>query len=396
MFFTAKKQLTHLQNMQSSCESSVPNDQSQPARALPLSSYIDSDIHHLEREKLFAGGWLFTCPADKLTENSSFFACNLAGEPIAIIRAEDGVLRALSNSCRHRGTPLLDAGFGQLKGNISCPYHAWSYNAQGEFKGAPMCGKVTIDAQQHSLPQFAVEVFLGLVFVNFDSQAVPLSQQCEAVNSYAQAFEPERFNKSSLSPAENWQTNWKIIFENAAESYHLFKVHPQTLERSSPTKKTYYVAGNSSFSLTGGELTLGVLDKLWLSGSPKVWQHYLLIALPPSIVMVLNYESLSWININPLDSENSTVNAGYLSVKSMDSENRKEAAFTQAFFAEDKAICERLQQAALSCCNTGGTLVEMEQVLVDFHHYLAKNMFDSSAVTLAKNPAIDSLYNSDK
>ena len=67
-------------------------------------------------------------------------AMDLAGEAIAVVRTSKGELVALSNICRHRGTPLLDEGFGMIEKNIICPYHAWTYSHEGDLKAIPFSG----------------------------------------------------------------------------------------------------------------------------------------------------------------------------------------------------------------------------------------------------------------
>ena len=47
----------------------------------------------------------------------------------------DGVLRAFTNSCRHRATRLVDAPCAAKA--IVCPYHGWSYSTDGRVATTP-------------------------------------------------------------------------------------------------------------------------------------------------------------------------------------------------------------------------------------------------------------------
>ena len=49
--------------------------------------------------------------------------------------------------------------------------------------------------------------------------------------------------------------------------------------------------------------------------------------------------------------------------------------FVDQFFVEDKEICERVQRGMTSRQSSGGPLLEIERVVVDFHHYLARQIF---------------------
>ncbi len=62
----------------------------------------------------------------------------MAGVPIIVIRDTAGHLRAFANSCRHRGTQLLE-GEGNC-GRIACPFHSWTYALDGRLIGAPKMG----------------------------------------------------------------------------------------------------------------------------------------------------------------------------------------------------------------------------------------------------------------
>ena len=59
----------------------------------------------------------------------SYLAAEIVGEPCAIVRGNDGVLRAFSNVCRHRASTILE-GTGCAK-SLRCPYHGWTYSLDG-------------------------------------------------------------------------------------------------------------------------------------------------------------------------------------------------------------------------------------------------------------------------
>ena len=55
--------------------------------------------------------------------------------PIVVVRGRDGVLRALHNVCRHRGSEVV-GGPGR-RTSLQCPYHAWTYGLDGALRAAP-------------------------------------------------------------------------------------------------------------------------------------------------------------------------------------------------------------------------------------------------------------------
>ena len=81
------------------------------ATCLPFGAYSAPEIHELESARLFGAEWVLACPAAFLESPSSYYTVNIAGEAVVVLRDSAGTLRAMSNNCRHRGTPLL-AGSG--------------------------------------------------------------------------------------------------------------------------------------------------------------------------------------------------------------------------------------------------------------------------------------------
>jgi hypothetical protein len=43
---------------------------------------------------------------------------------------------------------------------------------------------------------------------------------------------------------------------------------------------------------------------------------------------------------------------------------------------EDRVLCERMQKGMRARHGGGGTLVELDRAIVDFHHYLGWRLFD--------------------
>lgn len=354
------------------------------AYSLPFSAYTDKSVFDAERDRIFSKEWLFACMDMQLSDKGSYFSLQVAGEPVVLLRGEDKQLRAFSNICRHRGTPLLDEGFGKVERYVRCPYHAWAYSLSGDLKAIPHNKIIAVDLDEHSLHEFQVATWNGLVFVNLDSEAPPLSKRLGDIDRYLAIFEPETFDHVEQGDTEFWQSNWKLAIENAIESYHLFQVHEQTLEQYTPTKLSYYIAGSSEWALTGGanNRKKGVLETLLGSTHPEAFEHYILVSLPPSFVAIVSYGSIAWLSIYPVSSNESCIRSGSLGWKSAMDTSQAIQQFTRDFFAEDKQICERVQKGMSARCARGGKLVDMERVLVDFHHYLATRLASLPATEL--------------
>ncbi|MEM7209256.1 MAG: aromatic ring-hydroxylating dioxygenase subunit alpha [Pseudomonadota bacterium] len=358
------------------------------AISLPFSVYRDQDVYTQEMERIFRNDWVFVCFEQEIPDVGNYFALELAGESIAIIRGNDGHIRALSNNCRHRGTPLLDEGFGSIEKLIVCPYHAWAYDDKGALKGAPFSGTVKIEKEEHCLPEFLLGIHLGMVFVHLGDAVTPLESRLSGLAEFAAVFQPERFDSASESTREIWQANWKLAMENAMESYHLFKVHTKTLETVTPTKQSYYVAGSAEWTLTGGKMidNSSAFSKWFRGDYPEAYEHYLLVSLPPNFVGIMTYDSFGWLSVNPTSFDQCEIRAGAIFSGGHGVEDSTAKEFTQAFFEEDKWICERVQRGMRSQNGSGGKLVEMERVVVDFHQYLASRLFGEVGDGFFENP----------
>ncbi len=347
------------------------------ASALPYWAYTSEEVYEQERQKIFHKDWVFVCNEFMLPKPGDRYALILAGEPVVVLRGKDGKLRAMSNTCRHRGTLLADEGFSDGTANLVCPYHGWNYTDEGKLRGLPFSGNVKVDKQKHCLPVFAIEVWHGLVFVNIDGSAEPLSERYAHLEPYMTSHGQGTYNSGYEDESDYWASNWKLAMENAMESYHLFKVHQPTLETVTPTKGAFYVEGGAEATVTAGEVTsTGSRMGDWLYGnSAKDLGHYILISLPPSFVGIIDSDGvLGYIAVLPEGPGRTYARGGAIGVN-MGKPKGTQQKFVQDFFAEDKWICERAYKGMTTRVAPGGQLVELERVVVDFHQYIANRLF---------------------
>lgn len=360
------------------------------ALALPLNVYSDEGFYEEETRKIFHSDWVFVCNSFVLKKAGDRFAVHIAGEPVVVVRGEDGQLRALSNVCAHRGTQLADDGLSSAP-NMVCPYHSWNFSLSGELKGAPYTGSIEIDKAAHCLPRYKLEEWHGLVFVNIDGSAEPLAERYRDIAPYMELYNGMSYAHGDEWEAEYWTSNWKLVMENAMESYHLFKVHKPTLETITPTKGAYYVEGNAQWAVTAGEY-VGMMDPIKkLAGGKKVGpaNHYLLISLPPSFVGILSAEgTLGYLAMLPDGPGRCYTRGGSIGIKPP-KQSKLEKQFTEDFFKEDKWICERAYRSMKSRHAKGGHLVELERIVQDFHRYLAVRLTGADVGPTYRNPDID-------
>jgi nitrite reductase/ring-hydroxylating ferredoxin subunit len=96
-------------------------------------AFVDDHIYDVELERVFARAWCFLCDAAELTAPGQFVTTFTGEDPVAIVRQHDGSIRAMLNSCRHRGMPVCGPA-GQAT-QLTCGYHGWTYDLDGRLVG---------------------------------------------------------------------------------------------------------------------------------------------------------------------------------------------------------------------------------------------------------------------
>ena len=102
------------------------------------------------------------CPSAALPDKGSYIARKAAGTPLLVSRGLDGVVRAFINACRHRGMQVA-RGSGCSRAFI-CPYHAWTYNLEGNLRHIPgQEGFPGVDPEEHGLVEVSAREKGGIV-----------------------------------------------------------------------------------------------------------------------------------------------------------------------------------------------------------------------------------------
>jgi phenylpropionate dioxygenase-like ring-hydroxylating dioxygenase large terminal subunit len=197
------------------------------AEPLPPWCYTTDEFYKAEVERIFLKTWNFLGRADMVPEAGNYFTLNLVGVPIVVVRDRDGTVKAFVNSCRHRGTPLVQ-GSGKVI-RLSCPYHAWTYATDGQLIGAPGMQDVAgFNRANYSLQPIRIETWGGFIFGNLDGEAPPLA---EHLGNIADHLGPYSFDDMVTTRRKEYdlKCNWKSYVENAMEAYHTPTVHHATI-----------------------------------------------------------------------------------------------------------------------------------------------------------------------
>ena len=144
------------------------------AHTIPGCWYTDVRIAELERQNVFGRTWQVVARTQQLLTPGQFVTSELAGEPLVVVRSNDGQLRAFYNVCRHRGTRMCTVPEGTFAGRIQCPYHGWTYGLDGQLISAPNMGEEGFSRFDYPLHRVALEIWDGHVFLNLAPSPGPL------------------------------------------------------------------------------------------------------------------------------------------------------------------------------------------------------------------------------
>ena len=89
---------------------SLPFEQ---AHAMPPEVYTSESFLESELKNIFKKDWFCVGRASALAEPGDYVTCELADQPIIVLRDQKNSIRAFSNVCRHRMSTLLE-GRGNL------------------------------------------------------------------------------------------------------------------------------------------------------------------------------------------------------------------------------------------------------------------------------------------
>lgn len=191
----------------------------------PAAWYVDPAIYELERRAVFGRAWQPVAHLDGLEGPGAYASGCTAGEPWVVLRGDDGALRALSNTCRHKGREVVQ-GQGRAE-RLVCGYHAWTYDLRGRLRSAPrMAGIEGFDRDALSLPSLSVEAWGPWAWVNPQAQASPLQPRVTELDRMLAATGWERLRFHSRT---SWviECNWKVYVDNYLDGgYHIPHMHP--------------------------------------------------------------------------------------------------------------------------------------------------------------------------
>ena len=194
--------------------------------SLPQQFYTDPAIFEADLEAIFHREWLFAAASCELREPGDFVTLTVGRSPLLVLRDQRGELRGFFNTCRHRGSRIVDAASGRLR-SLVCPYHRWTYKLSGELAHTRHM-PAEFDRNEFPLRPLHVREVGGTVYVNLGETAPDLSPYAEAM---ALQLAPHGLADAKVAFEVDLveRGNWKLAMENSRECYHCATGHRELM-----------------------------------------------------------------------------------------------------------------------------------------------------------------------
>jgi phenylpropionate dioxygenase-like ring-hydroxylating dioxygenase large terminal subunit len=192
--------------------------------SLPQAFYLSPEIYQHDLERMLLRHWICAGHESSIPAPGDYFLFEMDRESVIIMRGHDGIVRALMNVCRHRGSRICSRESGHASsGVIACPYHAWVYKTDGSLHGARMM-PAGFDKSAHSLAQIELRIIAGLIFINFSKDPLGLDAVTETIDSSLKVY---GWDRAKVIHQERYliDANWKLCIENQMECYHCAPSH---------------------------------------------------------------------------------------------------------------------------------------------------------------------------
>lgn len=356
------------------------------ARSAPPAIYTDPDIFELEMSELFLKEWILIARAGQIPKHGDYFTYEILDKSIIFIRQEDGTIKALANACLHHFTSLVQ-GSG-CKQKLVCPYHSWTYQADGQLIGIPQkdgfqrCNKSGLPSDRDRLLEYRCEIWHGFIFLSLNESIEPISERLANLEGVIEKYSFDKFEDLYLTTTE-FECNWKTLIENFVESYHVPYLHKSTFGPLVPPGLMKMMPGDNHFTFhvtpLGSDEEKNILNKDVPADDPNLLGDY---GVFPNGLIGHHFDYLWWINVRPIDVDRSEMRWGIsfhpnalASASDAQTWMQELIDLITAVLREDKLAVEGVQRGARLMADDRGCFFHaMEQGAFEFQRYVASKL----------------------
>ena len=352
------------------------------SQGLPSQAYTDKDFWIKESNTVFKNNWVFVGFAHELKNVGDVIPLNIANQPILLLKNLKGSILAFHNVCSHRCLKLIDnkKNVGKI---VTCPYHAWSYDLEGNLVSSPHFGGTNnhnpngFDRKKNGLKSIRIKIWNDWIFINLSNKAPAFEKYASSLINQLKDINLKNVNPVGSLDFGEIKTNWKFLIENFIEPYHVQFVHRNTT--SQPLKDHYTIVDGMCY---GSAVDLNEEDTS--ANSLSVSSKYL--SLFPNFIIGTYFPGQIGVHLNLPISPGTTRQKRIIYEITGNKLNRTEIRKIKELWSkvhrEDHEICERLQLGRLSPVAKKGGLLSphWENSVRSFQKYVIKSVRKSKNI----------------
>ena len=198
-----------------------------PAEHTVAADTYTSAQRHAEDKSMLLTSPQLVGYSSELPRPGTYGTKTVMGRSILLTRSADNTVRAFDNVCLHRQSRIAD-GCGAAR-RLACPYHAWTYDLDGNLVGVP--GKEGFPETRSGpakLTELPAAECAGFLWISLDRDAkldIPrfLGPLADELESWGIGRWSPLGEKVLACPI-----NWKLAIDTFAENYHFATVHKAT------------------------------------------------------------------------------------------------------------------------------------------------------------------------
>ena len=272
---------------------------------------------------------------------------------------------------------------------FTCPYHAWTYNLDGQLVGAAYMDRTScFNKSDIQLPAVRCEEYLGWIYVCLDPDVAPVADMLAKLTEKLLPYNMQDY-VTIFTEDHVWDTNWKCLTENFMEGYHLPVAHRDTVGGHFPVEETLFDERGSFAHFTSqlfvktGTAPVGTAhpDNNSLTGK---WRNISVMpTVFPSHMYVLAPDHLWYLALQPDGPGRTRIRYGAaLAPEVLAAQSDPETyigetkTFLDAVQLEDKNVVEGIFAGAKAPLSSPGPLSWLERENHEFTQYLARRLCD--------------------
>ncbi|MBO1520492.1 Rieske 2Fe-2S domain-containing protein [Oceanisphaera pacifica] len=216
------------------------------------SAFTDQEIFELEMKHIFEGNWVFLAHESQIENPGDYYTATVGRQPVVVTRTKEGELRALLNTCSHRGATLCRKKQGN-KASFTCPFHGWTFKNDGKLLrardqkkgGYPDNFNTDGSHDLKRLPRF--ENYRGFLFGSLNADVLPLTEYLGETTKIIDNMVDQAVDGLEVlrgTSTYTYEGNWKLTAENGADGYHVGTVHWNYL--STMSQRNYEKGGTEA------------------------------------------------------------------------------------------------------------------------------------------------------